>query len=166
MRVPGLALRVVLGVAIMWGVALLGGVISHALDIPVPGSLVGMILLWAALELGVVRLEWVDQGSRVLLTVLGLLFVPAGTGFIQFIGAGTVWLEILVTVIVGSLASLAVSAHVVQYLLVRGDAKREGGREQPEPAQVAPGVVLAEPAHVARDVVRPVPAPVPQEAVR
>ncbi len=155
-----------LGVAIMWGFALLGGVISHALGIPVPGSLVGMILLWAALELRVVRLEWVDQGSRVLLTVLGLLFVPAGTGFIQFIGAGTVWLEILVTVIVGSLASLAVSAHVVQHLLVRGDAKRAGGRQQPEPAQAAPEAVLSELAQVARDVVQPVSVPAPQEAVR
>ncbi len=44
-----MTLRVVLGVAIMWGVALLGDVIAHALSIPLPGSVVGMILLWAAL---------------------------------------------------------------------------------------------------------------------
>lgn len=153
-RVPGQALRVVLGVAIMWGFALLGGVISHALGIPLPGSVIGMILLWAALEARIVRLEWVDAGSRVLLAAFGLLFVPAGAGFIQFISAGAVWLEILATVIVGSLASLAVSAHVVQRLLVRGDEKRDGGCEQPEPA------------HVARNMMRPASTPLPQEAAQ
>ncbi len=106
------------------------------------------------------RLEWVDQGSRVLLTALGVLFVPAGTGFIRFIGAGTVWLEILATVIIGSLASLAVSAHLVQYFLVRGDEKRDEAAEQ----QTAPA--KQDVVQVRRDVARTEPAPAVQEVVR
>jgi holin-like protein len=115
------AARILAGVAILWSFASLGGVIVRALGAPIPGSVVGMLLMWLALEAGVVRLRWVQSGAAALLTVLGLLFVPAGAGFVQFTAAGTLWLEILAIVVIGCLISLAVSGHVSQLLLSRHD---------------------------------------------
>jgi putative effector of murein hydrolase LrgA (UPF0299 family) len=57
--------------------------------------------------------------------VLGLLFVPAGVGLAQYAGAGPLWLAVLGIVLVGALATLAVTGHVTQLRL--GQTGRSGG---------------------------------------
>jgi holin-like protein len=73
-----------------------------------------MLLLWAALEARLIRLEWLEHGAGSLLGVLGLLFVPAGVGLVQYAGAGPLWLAVLATVLLGTLATLAVTGHLTQ----------------------------------------------------
>src|ERR1700722_7484219 len=91
------------GVGVLWGFAELGDLIATAAHLTVPGSVIGMLLLWAALEARVVRLNLIDGGARILMAVLGLLFVPAGAGFVQFAGAGLLWLKVGATVVAGPL---------------------------------------------------------------
>ncbi len=112
-RVPAV-LGALLGIGILWGFAALGDLVANALALPIPGSVIGMLLLWGGLETRVVRLRWIEGGARPLLAALGLLFVPAGAGFVQFVGAGALWLKLLAIVVIGSLVTLAVSALIVQ----------------------------------------------------
>ncbi|MBK1884378.1 CidA/LrgA family protein [Luteolibacter pohnpeiensis] len=44
---------------------------------PIPGSLLGLMLLWGLLELGLLKLHWIEQGADSLLRHLMLFFVPA-----------------------------------------------------------------------------------------
>lgn len=78
------------------------------------------MLLWGALETGVVRLAWVRDGATTLLGVLALLFVPAGVGFVAFLDAGWVWPVALAASALGSLVSIGVTGTVVQRGLTRG----------------------------------------------
>ena len=107
-------MRLLIGVAWLWAFLGLGSALVDGLGLPLPGSVAGMLLLWAALEAGAVRLEWLERGASSLLGVLGLLFVPAGVGLAQYAGAWTLWLAVIATVLVGALATLAVTGHVVQ----------------------------------------------------
>jgi len=106
--------RLLIGIAWLWAFLGLGSALVDGLGVPLPGSVAGMLLLWAALEAGAVRLEWLERGASSLLGVLGLLFVPAGVGLAQYAGAGPLWLAVIATVLVGALATLAVTGHVVQ----------------------------------------------------
>lgn len=74
-------------VGLLWllGCQLVGEVLVRALDVPVPGPVVGLVLLWAVLtwrrtpdDAAVVRT------SDALLAHLQLLFVPAGVGVVAF----------------------------------------------------------------------------------
>jgi holin-like protein len=112
--------RLVAGIAWLWAFLALGKLAEALLHLPVPGSVIGMVLLWLALETGVVRLAWLEPGARTLLGTLGLLFVPAGVGFVQFLGAGRTWAMAAVVIGVGALVTLAVSGHVVQRSVHRG----------------------------------------------
>jgi holin-like protein len=85
-----------------------------------PGSVLGLVLLWGALETGVVRLAWVRDGATTLLGILALLFVPAGVGFVAFLGAGWVWPAALAASALGSLVTVGVTGTVVQRGLGRG----------------------------------------------
>ena len=116
-RIAGIAL----GVGVLWGFAGAGDLVAAAAGLPMPGSVIGMLLLWAALEARVVRIAWIDDGAGMLLAALGLLFVPAGAGFVQFTHAGTLWLEVGAVVVAGSLLTLAVSAHIVQRAVADAD---------------------------------------------
>jgi holin-like protein len=104
--------RLVIGIAWLWAFLGLGTFVVDGLGLPLPGSVAGMLLLWAALEARVVRLEWLERGASSLLGVLGLLFVPAGVGLVQY--AGAVWFVVIPVVAAGTLVTLAVTGHVVQ----------------------------------------------------
>jgi holin-like protein len=107
-------LRLLAGIAWLWAFLALGTAVVDLLGVPLPGSVAGMLLLWAALEARVVRLEWLDRGAGSLLGLLGLLFVPAGVGLTQYAGAGPVWVAVMAVVAAGALVTLAVTGHVVQ----------------------------------------------------
>lgn len=84
-------MRFVLGLGILWSFAALGLALTRVLHLPLPGPVVGMVLLWLGLSLGLVRLHWIQAAADGLLGVLGLLFVPATVGFVDYLSAGAAW---------------------------------------------------------------------------
>jgi holin-like protein len=89
---------------------------------PIPGPVTGMLLLLAAL-LAFPRLHTVvDAGANELLRHLSLLFVPAGVGIIVAAASGSGhWLAIGAGVVVSTLATLAVTALVLQAFTPAGN---------------------------------------------
>ena len=85
------AFRVILGLGLLLGFAALGQGLATLLRLPFPGSVVGLLLLLAALSLGWVRLEWIDTAADGLIGLLGLLFVPAAVGVVDYLGAWRQW---------------------------------------------------------------------------
>ncbi len=79
-----------------------------------------MVLLWGSLEAGIVRLAWLQEGATVLLGWLGLLFVPAGVGFVAFLDAGWVWLGALGVAVLGALVTVGLTGLVVERGIRRG----------------------------------------------
>lgn len=112
--------RFVLGLGILTGFAALGQGLVHVTHLPLPGSVVGMALMWAALSLNVVRLHWIADAADGLLGILGLLFVPATVGFTQYLSAGAEWGLWLGVMLAGVLLG-AGTAGVVAQRLVKPD---------------------------------------------
>ncbi|TVQ36333.1 MAG: CidA/LrgA family protein [Spirochaetaceae bacterium] len=97
------------------------GEAASALGIGLPGNVVGMLLLTAALALGIVRVERVRQATDVLLDNLAFLFVPPGVGVMVHFGVlGRSWVALSVAVLISTVAVLVVTGVVTQWLLRRG----------------------------------------------
>ncbi|MGZ6503239.1 MAG: CidA/LrgA family holin-like protein [Tumebacillaceae bacterium] len=98
---------------IVWQVALLGlmswvgNLISSVLHVPIPGSIVGLVLLFLLLKFGVIRMEWVEAGANFLLAELLLFFIPSTVGVIQYQNLAS---QAPVIVLVIGLSTLAVMA--------------------------------------------------------
>ncbi len=107
-------MRLLLGALWLYAFVLLGEQLVALTGAPIPGSIAGMLLLWGALETGVVRLRWLDRGASALLRVLPLLFVPAGVGVLQYADAGPVWVVAVTVICFGALLTLAVVGHITQ----------------------------------------------------
>ena len=78
----------------------IGHIVAERLHVPLPGNLVGMLLLLALLSSGVVRLSWIESGASLLLGHLAFFFVPIAVGLMAFADVlqrdGLTWLVTLV----------------------------------------------------------------------
>ncbi|MFC4636939.1 CidA/LrgA family protein [Deinococcus hohokamensis] len=114
-RLPG-PTRIVLGLGVLCAFAAAGEALVRSAGLPLPGSVVGLALLWAALGLGVVKLHWIAPAADGLLGSLGLLFVPATVGVIQFLSAGAAWGLWLLVMTAGLLVGAGVAGGVASLL--------------------------------------------------
>lgn len=88
--------------------SLLINFLTSAMHIPIPGSIIGMILLFLLLETGVIRLNWVEVGASWLLAELLLFFIPSAIGVMKYSSLLEAdGLQVLGVVIVGTFAVMA-----------------------------------------------------------
>ena len=110
------------GFFVLLGCQLVGETLTRALDLPVPGPVLGLVLLFGALETGTARrlldrerigATGVGAVSAPLLANLGLLFVPAGAGVVQnldLLGAHAAAFAVIL--VVSTVLTLVVTALV------------------------------------------------------
>ncbi|MFN4004561.1 MAG: CidA/LrgA family protein [Hylemonella sp.] len=96
-----------------------GELLAHALHLPFPGPVVGLVLLLIALRLESVRAP-VAECAGFLLTHLSLLFVPVGVGVMTHLGLiAEHGVRMLAVIVLSTWAGLAVTALVLRALLRR-----------------------------------------------
>ena len=99
----------------------MGELLSHGLSLPLPGPVVGMMLLLVALRWAVVR-EPVSACADYLLSHLSLLFVPVGVGVMTHLSIVSEYGgRMLLVLVVSTLIGLAVTALLLNYLWRRDD---------------------------------------------
>jgi len=90
---------------------LAGEVIARGLNLPLPGPVLGMLLLFLALAVRGAPDHELQTTSQNLLQHLSLLFVPAGTGIMVHLHrVADEWLALLLSLLVSTFATLLVTA--------------------------------------------------------
>lgn len=96
---------------------LVGEVLVRGLDLPIPGPVVGMGLLFVTLIVRRGPGEQLRGTANGVLQHLSLLFVPAGTGvMLHFQRLADEWLPLTVALVFSTLLSIAVAALLLQKL--------------------------------------------------
>ncbi|GAA5221210.1 CidA/LrgA family protein [Membranihabitans marinus] len=91
----------------------LGEFLAPFIPFPIPGSIIGMILLFTALKLNIIPLSWVDHASTLLLSFLALFFVPYGVGIMDSYQAIEQWSLPIVAIAIGTtILSLLIVGHL------------------------------------------------------
>jgi holin-like protein len=115
---------------------LIGESFSRGTGFPVPGPVIGLMLLLVALMLarrtGAVDLAEIDETplgklSASLLALLGLLFVPAGVGVVQKLNVlGNHAVAIITALVVSTIITMLVSVGVFRVLSRWQESRRSG----------------------------------------
>ena len=95
---------------------LIGEVLARALNLPIPGPVIGMLLLFLTLWLRDGPDTELRETGQTLLQHLSLLFVPAGTGIMVHLHrVADEWLPLAASLLISTFAALAVTALVMKW---------------------------------------------------
>jgi holin-like protein len=96
---------------------LTGEVTVRLLNLPLPGPVLGMLLLFAYLMVKGHVPEGLDAVTKLLLGNLSLLFVPASVGIMVYAGLiADQWLPIAVSLVASTAIAIAVTGLVMKWL--------------------------------------------------
>lgn len=105
------------GMTVLLTCQLVGEVTARALNLPTPGPVLGMALLFGVL-LWRGAPDWLDQVGQGLLRFLPLFFVPAGVGIMNHVQLmRTEWLAIIVTLLVSTIITMIITAGALMLFL-------------------------------------------------
>jgi len=113
-----------------------GEMIRAVTGLPVPGPVIGMVLLLIALLAKLPVPAGIHATSRKLLGYLGLLFVPAGAGVVTRLPMiGAHWLPIVIAVVGSTIITMVITAVVMRGLERLGTVNwRAIGFRKPSPS--------------------------------
>ena len=111
----------------------LGEAISRVLGLPIPGPVIGMMLLFFTLIAFPRLLAKLEHAAMAMLQHLSLLFIPAGVGIMVSVSQiGDHWLAIVVSMVVSTLLTMIVTALSFAYFQRRSSNSASDEEEHTE----------------------------------
>ncbi|MBQ8506455.1 MAG: CidA/LrgA family protein [Clostridia bacterium] len=112
--------------SIIVAISFLGELLNRLIPLPIPGSIYGLVLMFAGLCTGVIPLEAVRQEGHFLINIMPVMFIPAGVGLMESWGVlkGMV-VPVLVIMVVSTFVVMGVTGAVTQAAIRREEAKRK-----------------------------------------
>lgn len=96
---------------------LAGEVLARVAGLPVPGPVVGLVLLFGGLALRGRPTPALEDNADRFLAYLSLLFVPAGVGVVQYLSLLTEeWLAVSVSIVGSAVVAIAVTGLTMRVL--------------------------------------------------
>lgn len=103
-----------------------GELLHYCLPLPIPASIYGIILLFAALELKWIKVKDIRETSSFLIAVMPVMFIPAAVGLIDSWQAiGNSWLQYIVVTVVSTFIVMGVSGWITQMVIRKNRMKAQ-----------------------------------------
>lgn len=100
----------------------LGELLVSLIEMPIPGNILGMILVFAALKLKLIKIQSVKPASDKLLKYMVLFFIPYGVGLMSYFDfIKTNWNTLVLATGLSTLITLYVTAIIQQKLEKKKD---------------------------------------------
>lgn len=106
--------------AIIFGCLGIGELIVTLTHIPFPSSIIGMLFLTLFLQLGWIKLQSIKALSDLLISNLGLFFVPPSIGIMAYFKQiGENFWTIFISIIISTVVVIVVTGHIYQFFRKR-----------------------------------------------
>lgn len=106
-------------------ITFLGEILHFVLPFPVPASIYGMVLLFLALELKIIRLSDVRETGKFLIEIMPIMFIPAGVGVLDAWGILKPHLiPIVIIMVVSTIVVMGASGKVTEAVIHQDKDKK------------------------------------------
>ena len=113
---------------IIFMISLVGEGISSVFHLPVPGSIIGLVLLFLALQFKILRLRHISMVGNFLLANMTILFLPPAVGIMDKFQVIAPYLLPIILIVLGAIVlNVCVLAVVVQLIKTRFEGDYEEG---------------------------------------
>ncbi|MGM9935070.1 CidA/LrgA family protein [uncultured Clostridium sp.] len=96
---------------------ILGVILQSALSLPIPGTVLGLIILFLGLYSGIIKVEMIEDMCEILISHMSFLFIPAGVGLItsfSLINGKIIAFSLII--LISTVIVWVVTAYVVKFL--------------------------------------------------
>ena len=112
---------------IILGITFIGEILKICLPLPIPASIYGMVLLFAGLMTGIIKLESVRETGKFLIEIMPIMFIPAGVGLISsWKTLSPIILPTCLITVVAVFTVMAAAGRISQFVI----RKSEGGKHE------------------------------------
>ena len=112
---------------IILGITFIGEILKICLPLPIPASIYGMVLLFAGLMTGIIKLESVRDTGKFLIEIMPIMFIPAGVGLISsWKTLSPIILPTCLITVVAVFTVMAAAGRISQFVI----RKSEGGKHE------------------------------------
>ena len=112
--------------AIIVTINFIGEVLNHFIPLPVPASVYGLLILFACLCTGIIKLHQVDDVARFLLAVMPIMFLAPNVSIMEsFAQVKEQAVSLLIIAFVSMMVVMAVTSLTAQ-CYIRFKRKRQG----------------------------------------
>jgi holin-like protein len=120
---------VIIQIGLLTVLFLLGNLITKYLHIPLPGSIVGLVLLFLLLQFKVVKIEWIEKGATWLLAELLLFFIPSAVGVVNYQQViSSQGVKLITVIVLSTLTVMAFTGLTAQFIAKRGKGELNESR--------------------------------------
>ena len=126
-------IKIFIQVLLLYGLYQTGILIKNVFNLSIPGSIIGMILLFILLSVGVVKDFYLQEGASFLLLYMPLLFIPATVGIMDYFSLfDGVGILLFVAVLISTLLIMAVTGIVGQKAAIQMERSKESLERNPK----------------------------------
>ncbi|MBD7914249.1 CidA/LrgA family protein [Clostridium sp. Sa3CUN1] len=116
---------------IIFGIYLIGELISKSFSLPLPGNIIGLIILLILLCTKVIKVEKIENVSNFFLDHLAFFFIPAGVGLLSsFDTIKNNLVSILILCLITTAIVIVSTGIIVQYIIGIQEKKTKKGYEK------------------------------------
>lgn len=116
-------MKMVKGIFIILLFYFIGECMSYLIKGFIPGSIIGMMLLFLSLYLKIVNPESVDSTANAITKNMAIFFIPSGAGLMSSFGVlSKFWASIIITCSISTVLVIAV-VGIVQQQMEKGRSK-------------------------------------------
>ena len=106
--------------AIIGVITAIGELLNLLLPLPIPASIYGLVILFAALCLKIIRLDQVEHAADFFLAIMPVLFVPSTVNLMNYWGVlKDNIIGLVITCILSTMAVMGITGTIAQFIMRR-----------------------------------------------
>ncbi|WP_330578829.1 CidA/LrgA family protein [Candidatus Galacturonibacter soehngenii] len=120
MRKKVLQMKYLRQFGIILAVTCIGELFKYFIELPIPSSIYGLVLMLTLLKTGLIKVERVKDTGVFLIDIMPLMFIPAGVGLLlSWKQLKNMLLPVCVITIITTILVMIVSGKVTDYMIKR-----------------------------------------------
>ncbi|MCD8818402.1 CidA/LrgA family protein [Mammaliicoccus sciuri] len=120
-------IKIILQICMIYFITVLGSWIQDTLNIPIAGSIIGLVIFFLLLQFKIIKEEWIKDGANLLLSTMIFFFIPSIVGAMNLVDQINAQFIFLIVLVIASTCIVALSSgYIAEKMLKRNQIEESG----------------------------------------
>ncbi|MFP4877842.1 MULTISPECIES: CidA/LrgA family protein [unclassified Mammaliicoccus] len=120
-------IKIILQICMIYFITILGSWIQDTLNIPIAGSIIGLVILFLLLQFKIIKEEWIKDGANLLLSTMIFFFIPSIVGAMNLVDQINAQFIFLIVLVIASTCIVALSSGYIAEKMLKKNHIEESG---------------------------------------